>query len=195
MAFEVRSGCSRNGPIETGRGSAAVVAVPALSLARVCVTSRPVNEDSRATSTVVGWRPGRARRATGSIGRLAAFGLIGALFVWLAAEFDPVQSSAHLRAGAGTAGVGAKPVRGKLLGSLVGAKYTIRIHASPRGALYGVWDTRSGRALAEDLWADEVYREFPDLDLRALHAAADEAGAEELIGPLMTAEPHGPELP
>ncbi len=137
-------------------------------------------------------------RATGSIGRLGAFAIIGALFVWLAAEFDPVQSSAHLRGGASRgASAGAKPERGKLLGSLVGAKYTIRIHASPRGPLYGVWDTRSGRALAEDLWADEVYRDFPDLDVRALHAGSDDAGAdtEELLGPLMSAEPHGPELP
>jgi hypothetical protein len=58
--------------------------------------------------------------------------------------------------------------------------------------MYSVWDARTGRALAEDLWADEVYRDFPDLDPRRLHLGPDEEGADaaELLGPLMTAEQH-----
>ncbi len=136
--------------------------------------------------------PGPPSRAPGNVGRLAVIGIMVAGFVWLAARFDPVQSSAQFRSG-GAAGRGApaRPVRGKLLGSLVGGPYTIRIHASARGPLYSVWDTRTGRALAEDLWADEVYREFPDLDPRALHAGPDDgADVDALLGPLMTAEQH-----
>lgn len=137
----------------------------------------------------------RSRERRGLLLRMLVVGLMSGGFVWLAIEFDPVQSSAQFRVQGGEAG--GRPIRGKLLGSLVGNAYTIRIHASTDGPLYSVWDTRSGRLLAEDLPADDVYRHFPDLDPRALHLGPDGApgDAADLLGPLMTAEQHREELP
>ena len=134
----------------------------------------------------------RAARIAGVLG-------IGALFVMVAVIADPLASKADPagdRASGGDGGVGvmiqpraveALPLRDErgrpLLGELVGSEYLVRIFGSEDEPRYTVC-TLGGTVLADDLFADEVYREFPDLDIPSLQFGQDDA-----IGALMMADP------
>lgn len=65
------------------------------------------------------------------------------------------------------------------LGLLRGTNQLVVIHGSPEGPRYSVY-TLSGRMISADLAADEIYREFPDLDIEGLRL---EPGEDH--GPLM----------
>ncbi|MCC6661287.1 MAG: hypothetical protein IT437_10420 [Phycisphaerales bacterium] len=67
----------------------------------------------------------------------------------------------------------------RLLGEVEGNNYTLQVFAGPSGPLYTVRGP-SGRVLRERLTADEVYRAFPDLDVRTLHAGTDLPPAAEI---------------
>ncbi|MBX3386853.1 MAG: hypothetical protein KF768_09805 [Phycisphaeraceae bacterium] len=53
------------------------------------------------------------------------------------------------------------------LGLLRGSSQLVVIHGSPDGPRYSVY-TLAGRLISPDLGADEVYREFPTLDIEGL---------------------------
>lgn len=53
------------------------------------------------------------------------------------------------------------------LGLLRGTNQLVVIHAGPEGPRYSVYSLR-GRLISADLAPDEVYREFPDLDVEGL---------------------------
>lgn len=61
--------------------------------------------------------------------------------------------------------LGEHPKGWKLLGTLQGKKYLVRAYASPEGPRYSVYSTL-GRLIQGDLPADEVYRAFPEADLK-----------------------------
>ncbi len=69
----------------------------------------------------------------------------------------------------------------KPLGNMLGRDYLTWIYASPDGPRFTICRP-DGDILAEDLTADEVYAQFPDLDIKGMGTPAD---AE--IGPLMLA--------
>ncbi len=75
------------------------------------------------------------------------------------------------------------PMGWPCLGLLRGTSQLIVIHGSPSGARYSVY-TLSGRIVSADLSSDEVYREFPDLDIEGLRL---DPGNEQ--GPLMLYTP------
>jgi len=54
-----------------------------------------------------------------------------------------------------------------VLGHLTGADYWVVIYGSPEGPRYTVC-TLDGRTLREDMQAEDVYREFPTLDLEGM---------------------------
>ncbi len=139
----------------------------------------------------------RARARVFGLMRAGTVAAMAAGFVWLAIEFDPVQSSAQFEAVQNAQRGPEEPLRGKLLGSLIGPIYTIRIHCSPEGPLYSVWDTKNGRSLAEGLPADDVYRHFPDIDVRTMRLGPGDAPDEvaEFIGPLMQVDENHGEFP
>lgn len=66
----------------------------------------------------------------------------------------------------------------KLLGMLDGANHTVLCFATPQGPRYSVF-TRAGALLQADMYADDVYRVFPDFDIENMHL---EPGPD---GPLM----------
>lgn len=72
----------------------------------------------------------------------------------------------------------AHPQGWKLLGMLDGAERTVLCFATPDGPRYSVF-TREGVLLQADMYADDVYRVFPDLDIENMHL---EPGPD---GPLM----------
>lgn len=72
-----------------------------------------------------------------------------------------------------------------LIGTLEGREYRILIHHADGEPRYTVCSS-DGRVLREDLLADDVYREFPDLDLRRLHFDPPSDGKS---GPLMLVYP------
>lgn len=61
---------------------------------------------------------------------------------------------------------------------LDGAERTVLCFATPDGPRYSVF-TREGVLLQADMYADDVYRVFPDLDIENMHL---EPGPD---GPLM----------
>ncbi|MFM9994167.1 MAG: hypothetical protein ACKVU4_00030 [Phycisphaerales bacterium] len=135
--------------------------------------------------TPASWSRTRARRIAS---RAASLALLLTLLVVIPIQFGPRGTSASQATG---------PVRGAYLGELVGARHVVRVHASSHGPLYSVLDAATRRVLAEDMLAGEVYRQFPDLDVRTMRTGpdAEPPDPESLRRPLMTAEPHRPELP
>lgn len=65
------------------------------------------------------------------------------------------------------------------VGELITATHSILIYADDAGPRYTI-RTLTGEVLARDLAPDEVYREFPGLDLQDLHFSPD--GPGRLIG-------------
>lgn len=58
----------------------------------------------------------------------------------------------------------------KCIGTLEGRDFTVHAYATAQGPVYSVFN-RSGELLQQDLPADEVYRAFPQIDLKNLHLA------------------------
>lgn len=56
-----------------------------------------------------------------------------------------------------------------LIGTLVNTAYTIDVYITRSGPRYTVKDT-AGRTLADMLASEDLYRQFPDLDVDHLHA-------------------------
>lgn len=143
-----------------------------------------------ATDRLERWTPASWSRTRGRriVSRAASLALLVALVVVIPLQFGPRGTSAS-QPGAGA--------RGAYLGELIGVRHVIRVHASSQGPLYTVLDATTRRVLAEDLPADEVYRQFPDLNARTLRTGpdAEPRDPQSLLRPLMTAEPHRPELP
>lgn len=69
-----------------------------------------------------------------------------------------------------------------LIGALAGMDYIVLVHGADEGARYSVY-TSSGKLMRADLMADEVYREFPSLDLPGAHLQPGEQG--EIGEPIM----------
>lgn len=129
----------------------------------------------------------RTRRA---LVRAASIAVVAALLIALPLMLGPRRTSASESAGGEFS-------RGAFLGELIGIKYVVQVHASARGPTYTVLDAVSRRELARDLLGDDVYRAFPDLDVRTLRAgeSAGRPDPNDLLRPLMTAEPHRAEDP
>ena len=56
-----------------------------------------------------------------------------------------------------------------LVGTLSGAHYTLDVYLTPAGARYTVKDL-AGNVLADQVTSDDLYRDFPDLDVDHMHA-------------------------
>jgi hypothetical protein len=116
-----------------------------------------------------------------------------------------------IRAG-GTGGVGTEaPTRGrvaapvhprglKVLGHLVSAEYRVWIYAERAGGAGSLEQTLQprytvcsldGRVLSDDLAADDMYREFPTLDISGMILPVEGSGDDDGLesGPLMLVEP------
>lgn len=127
-----------------------------------------------------------------------------ALFVGLARLFNPAPSTADIQSSqtsgepprilaGGERGLASDrqaapsarsgPVE---IGELVGREFTLRVFSTPEGPRYTVID-RDGHALAQLLEADEIYRRFPDLNVRSLQLRGDDA-SDLIGGPLMLAD-------
>jgi hypothetical protein len=76
----------------------------------------------------------------------------------------------------------------KLVGMLEAKNFLVLIHAAPEQARYSVF-ALDGRLLKGDMLADDVYREFPDLDLKSLRLDPPAGSEHQTQGPLMLAEP------
>lgn len=76
----------------------------------------------------------------------------------------------------------------KLVGMLEAKNYLVLIHAGASEPMYSVFGL-DGRLLKGDMPADDVYREFPDLDLKTLRLDPPATGQASETGPLMLAEP------
>ncbi len=126
---------------------------------------------------------------------VCAFALVGSLFnpEWSQAGDEDRGPLPRVHGGgSGAAGPGAAgrlPVAdtSSLLGMLECREYRILIHHGEEGARYTVC-APDGRVIREHLAADEVYREFPTLDLRRLRvdppAGNGDTGALMLVYPL-----------
>ncbi len=116
---------------------------------------------------------------------LAVLGFV-AVFVAASSLFRPHDSSAEdlPRNGAGlgarVGGLGRSGARIERLtpttkwayaGALVGVNYTLEVYLTPSGARYTVRNA-DGAVLAERLTDDDLYREFPDLDINTMRADA-----------------------
>ena len=77
-----------------------------------------------------------------------------------------------------------------LLGALVGRDHIVLIHASSEGARYSVFSL-DGRLLEADLFADDVYRSFPDLEIDRLRLDPAHQGRDGVEGPYMLVPPDG----
>ncbi len=122
------------------------------------------------------------------------FGAGAMAFVLAAATFEPSPSAAGDAPGPAPRSASPRapfrarpPAAGAPLGELIGGRYLVRITLLPQGPRYTVC-TPDGEVLATDLPADEVYRDFPDLDPAALHLGPDHGPGT----PLMLAEPTDP---
>lgn len=73
-----------------------------------------------------------------------------------------------------------------LIGTLECREYRILIHHADPVPLYTVC-TPDGRILRENLQADDVYREFPTIDLKRLYL--DPSAGEDNSSPLMLVYP------
>lgn len=100
--------------------------------------------------------------------KAAAVVLAVVFFVGVASMFRPSRSGANQAASIEPVAVDVEPDR--LVGEFVGRNYILRVYAGAEGPLYTVCDLR-GKVLKDRLAADDVYRAFPDLDVRSLHAA------------------------
>lgn len=56
-----------------------------------------------------------------------------------------------------------------LVGTLSGTQYTLDVYLTPSGARYTVKDL-AGNVLADQITSDDLYRDFPDLDVDRMHA-------------------------
>jgi hypothetical protein len=131
--------------------------------------------------------------------RLAALGAGTATFLIVASFVEPRPSTASderlapvlLVSAADQARIAqslltrAHPRGWPALGMMEGADYIVLMHGSPEGARYTVC-ARAGAVLAEDLPADQVYREFPSLDVGGMRLEPADMGEAR---PLMLADP------
>lgn len=74
---------------------------------------------------------------------------------------------------------------GDLIGMLEGREFRILIHHAEASPRYTIC-TPDGRVLREDLEAEDVYREFPTLDLQRLYL---DPPSNDGTGPLMLMYP------
>lgn len=75
----------------------------------------------------------------------------------------------------------------KLIGAIHDSQYLVLVNSSPMGPRYSVF-SHEGQLLQADMFADDVYRSFPSLDMSTLHL--DPAGGQQPAdGAIMLAEP------
>lgn len=107
---------------------------------------------------------------------LAVLGFLG-LFFLAASLFRPGDSAAEVQ----TLRIPEQPVADArlramegpaYLGSLVGATHTIDVYGTARGPRYTVKDLQ-GVVLTENLSSEELYAQYPELDVGAMRADVD----------------------
>lgn len=76
----------------------------------------------------------------------------------------------------------------KLVGMLETKNFLVLIHAAPDAPRYSVF-ALSGELIKGDMLADDVYREFPTLDLKSLRLEPAPQDPQTSTGPLMMADP------
>lgn len=76
----------------------------------------------------------------------------------------------------------------KLTGALKDTQFLVLIHSSPMGARYSVF-SHQGRLLQGDMFADDVYRSFPTLDVSKFQLDPAQPGQAKPAGSIMLAEP------
>jgi len=134
------------------------------------------------------------RRALLVAGGICAFALVGSIINpdWSRAGGDGGTRAVRVYGGgSGGAGPGAArtmPIveADGLIGTLECREYRILIHHGNPMPLYTVC-TPEGRVLRENLEAEDVYREFPTIDLKRLHLEPSERSTGQ--GPLMLVYP------
>jgi hypothetical protein len=115
------------------------------------------------------------------------------VFVVVGSALDPRESKAAARRFAPRAAppqpaasaAADETTGGRPLGSLRGASYCVLITSGPDGPLYTV-SSLDGNILASDLTQDEVWQNFPGLDIDRLTAESEATGIGE---PVMYVDP------
>lgn len=127
------------------------------------------------------------RRTLLIAGGVCVFALVGSI---ISPSWSEAGDGARMKVdgGGGAARPRSMPIvaPATLIGTLEGREYRILIHHAEGEPRYTVCSP-DGRVLREDLLADDIYREFPDLDLRRLHLDPpnrDGSGPLMLIYPL-----------
>jgi hypothetical protein len=151
-------------------------------------------ETSRQATHTAASTPRWLRRALLVAGGVCAFALVGSLINpdWSrAGGVDGARAVRVHGGGSGATGPGAAramPIveADGLIGTLECREYRILIHHADPMPLYTVC-TPDGRVLRENLQADDVYREFPTVDLKRLHLEPSSRDAGQ--GPLMLVYP------
>lgn len=109
---------------------------------------------------------------------------VGAIFLGTAVLIRPLYSAAESQSETGASyGAGALAGTPALLGQMEGRNYIVRVYSGEDEPRYTVC-TLSGEPIIEDLYADEVYTYFPNLDIESMQFGPDDQKSSEW-SPLM----------
>lgn len=117
-----------------------------------------------------------------------AAAMVAATIALIAALNEPSMSTAAPVIRAGSAIHTIDKPSGRVLGEFIGNRYRVRAVTSPDGPRYDVL-TLDGAVLKDGLYADEVYKHFPGLEITRLQFGPDDGVFDG--GALMLADTPG----
>lgn len=109
---------------------------------------------------------------------------VGAVFLGAAVWIRPLYSAAQSRSGTkAVERVESRVSSPLLLGEMVGRNYVVRVYSGEDEPRYTVC-TLGGESIIKNLYADEVYTYFPNLDIESMQFGPEDL-ADEMWSPLM----------
>ena len=110
--------------------------------------------------------------------------VVGAIFLGAAILIRPLYTAAQSRSGTkAVEGVESRDSSPLLLGEMVGRNYVVRVYSGEDEPRYTVC-TLGGEPIIKNLYADEVYTYFPNLDIESMQFGPEDL-ADEMWSPLM----------